>query len=108
MPLPFKEENLLLPNNRPQAEQRLSGLKKRFEMNEKYCADHVRFMSGIITKGYAQKIEQENSTTVKGRVWYLPHHGIYIPHKPDKIRVVFDFSTQYEGESLNDHLFTGT
>ena len=37
--------------------------------------------------------------------WYLPHHGIYHPKKPDKIRVVFDCSCQYKGMSLHkEHL----
>ncbi len=27
--------------------------------------------------------------------WYLPIFGVYHPHKPDKIRVVFDSSAQF-------------
>lgn len=34
MPLPFKNENFQLPNNRPAAEQRLSGLKKRLQNDD--------------------------------------------------------------------------
>ena len=40
-------------------------------------------------------------------MWYLPHYGIYHPQKPDKIRVMFDCSAEYEGESLNKHLLQG-
>ena len=39
--------------------------------------------------------------------WYLPHHGIYHPRKPDKLRVVFDCSAKFHGVSLNDTLLTG-
>ena len=39
--------------------------------------------------------------------WYIPHHGIYHPNKPDKIRVVFDCSAKCQGESLNAHLLQG-
>lgn len=39
--------------------------------------------------------------------WYIPHHGIYHPHKPGKIRVVFDCSARFHETSLNDHLLTG-
>ncbi|XP_028417148.1 uncharacterized protein LOC114543600 [Dendronephthya gigantea] len=36
MPLPFKGENVTLPNNRPQAEQRLKSLKKRLLSDDKF------------------------------------------------------------------------
>ena len=42
-----------------------------------------------------------------GQVWYIPHHGVYHPKKPDKIRVVFDCSVEFSGESLNQHLLQG-
>ena len=42
-----------------------------------------------------------------GRVWYIPHHGVYHPQKPDKIRIVFDTSAEFKGESLNRHLQQG-
>ena len=43
----------------------------------------------------------------KSNVWYIPHHGVYHPKKPDKIRVVFDCAAEYESESLNKHLLQG-
>ena len=36
LPLPLKEENLVLPNNRAMVEKRLPGLKKRMIGNEQY------------------------------------------------------------------------
>ena len=39
MPLPFREKNVQLPNNCPQAEQRLHGLQKRLQGDARYCAD---------------------------------------------------------------------
>lgn len=39
--------------------------------------------------------------------WYLPTFGVYHPHKPDRIRVVFDCSACHLGVSLNDVLLTG-
>ena len=39
--------------------------------------------------------------------WYIPHHGVYHPLKPDKLRVVFDCSAKFCGVSLNDTLLTG-
>ncbi|XP_043972835.1 uncharacterized protein LOC122831013 [Gambusia affinis] len=62
-------------------------------------------MNDIITRGDAEKVpeqELDNKTA-----WYIPHHGVYHPHKPEKIRVVFDCSARFRGTSLNDHLLTG-
>ena len=38
---------------------------------------------------------------------YIPHHGIYHPHKPGKICVVFDCFAKYQGKSLNDLMLGG-
>ena len=107
MTLPFKNDDVQLPNNRPAAEQRLGGLRKRLQNNEQYRTDYISFMNGIIDKGYARKIEQNELSGRERRVWYIPHHGVYHPNKPGKIRVVFDCSSRYLGESLNDHLLQG-
>ena len=40
-------------------------------------------------------------------MWYLPHHGVYHPKKPEKIRVVFDCSAKHDGISLNQKLLQG-
>ena len=103
IPLPFRDRNVQLPNNRSQAAQRLHGLRKRFQGDAKYCAEYVNFMSEIIEKGYARKVNTEEQAPQQGKVWYLPHHGVYHPKKPNSIRVVFDCSARYQGESLNDH-----
>ena len=42
-----------------------------------------------------------------GKAWYIPHHGVYHPHKPGKIRVVFDCSATFKGLSLNSMLHKG-
>jgi len=36
LPLPWKEEDISLPNNRPVAEKRLQTLKRRFERDNDY------------------------------------------------------------------------
>ena len=107
MPLPFKEQNVTLANNRPQAEQRLKSLKKRLLSDDKYRQDYADFMDSIISKGYATKVSDENATASEGHVWYLPHHGVYHRQKTESLRVVFDCSARYQGESLNDHLLQG-
>ena len=55
-----------------------------------------------------ERVPDEELHLSNGRVWYIPHHGIYHPQKLDKIRVVFDASTELKGESLNRHLLPGS
>ena len=103
VPLPFKKENLIMPNNRKQAMQRLIYLKRRFKKDPAFFEDYKQFMSNLLGKGYARRMDD----SPVGRMWYIPHHGVYHPSKPRKIRVVFDCSAQFAGRSLNQELLTG-
>ena len=104
MPLPFKTENPVLPDNKNVALKRLWCLKKRLQRDEEYFKDYKDFMAGMIQRGEAERVPEEE---VDKPSWYLPHHGVYHPKKPGKIRVVYDCSAQYMGMSLNDHLLQG-
>ncbi|XP_038070490.1 uncharacterized protein LOC119739571 [Patiria miniata] len=104
MPLPFRDGKPTLPNNKKTAIVRLNHLNRKFSTNQKYHADYTKFMEDVIEKGDAEKVESHGE---EGRVWYIPHHGVYHPRKPGKIRVVFDCSARHAGTSLNGHLLTG-
>lgn len=108
IPLPFKKDEPQLPTNKPQAIIRAECLKKRLQRDDKRRRDYTVFITTLLEKGYARKVPQEQKAQCNGRVWYLPHHGVYHPYKPDKIRVVFDCSARYQGTSLNDQLLKGT
>ena len=86
------------------AEKRLLYLKKRFLRNPKFFADYKKFIEGPFDKGYARKSTKE-ATEV--RTWYIPHHTVYHPNKPKKIRVVFDCSAEFNGASRNRSLMSG-
>ncbi|XP_061563140.1 uncharacterized protein LOC133418464 [Cololabis saira] len=103
MPLPFRERPQL-PNNKHLATVRLRHLKGKMDKNPKYKKDYVQFMVNVFKDGDAEEV---HATPKDGNTWYIPHHGVYHPRKPEKIRVVFDCSAKYEGTSLNDHLLTG-
>lgn len=107
VPLPLKEEGLKLPNNLTLALSRLERLKQRLKRDRKYREHYEAFMKEMIDKGQAERVPDEELHLSNGRVWYIPHHGVYHPQKPDKIRVVFDASAEYKGESLNRHLLQG-
>ena len=57
----------------------------------------------MLVKGYARRLDD----SPVGRTWYISHHGEYHPRKPTKIRVVFDCSAHFAGDSLNQELSTG-
>ena len=107
IPLPLKEERLKLPNNRNLALSRLHKLNHRLKKDSKYRSHYETFMKDMIDKGQAEKVPDNELHLDNGRVWYIPHHGVYHPQKPDKIRVVFDASAEFNGESLSKHLLQG-
>ena len=105
VPLPFRDPYPNLPNNRIQAVQRLSSVKRKMLKDDKYRSDYISFIESIISKGYARKCDAVEK--VEGEMWYLPHHGVYHSTKPEKIRVVFDCSARYQNRCLNDELLQG-
>ena len=64
-------------------------------------------MTSIIEKGYAERLPEKELMRSDGKVWYLPHHDLYHPKKPDKIRVVFNCAATKKGLSLNNVLLQG-
>ncbi|XP_046542848.1 uncharacterized protein LOC124253172 [Haliotis rubra] len=75
--------------------------------NEIYHRDYVAFMNSILLAGYACEVPKSELCGQPGHIWYLPHHGVYHPRKPNKIRVVFDCSAKFDGVSINDVLLQG-
>ena len=107
VPLPLKRDDKQLPSNRTMALRRLSSLEKKLKDDTKFKKDYVSFMENMLEEGYAEEVPEESLNREDGRVWYIPHHGVYHPHKPDKIRVVFDCAAKYGDISLNDVLLQG-
>lgn len=103
MPLPFKERPKL-PDNRQLALVRLNHLKRKLLKDQRYREHYVKFMEDVIERGEAEEVKDVG---IEGNKWYVPHHGVYHPKKPDKLRVVFDCSARYDGISLNDYLLQG-
>ena len=112
MPLPFRTPNMAMPNNRLLAVNRLNGLLRNFKRKPKMKEDYFQFMGKIFYRGHAVPVPQEELSvptslqetngsnkhdtpnqvqTVEnkneGKIWYLPHFGVYHPRKPDQIRV---------------------
>ena len=64
-------------------------------------------MNEHLSKGHAAKLTSGELLPTEGKfVWYLPHHPVFHPRKPGKVRVVFDCAAKF-GVSLNDMLLQG-
>ena len=97
----------ILPNNKLTAEKRLSSLKLRLsrdaELREKYAEE----MHKLTDEGFAEKVPDNEMMRQDGKVYYLPHFGVWTDKKPDKLRVVFDCACKHDGKSLNDYVLQG-
>ena len=107
MPLPLKSEIVELPNSKELAQSRLTKQRRRLNSDDQSRKDYCSFMEDIIASGYAERVPLDEVSTKSKQVWYIPHHGVYHTKKPGKIRVVFDCSAVYEGQSLNQQLLQG-
>jgi hypothetical protein len=76
---------------------------KNAELRGKYKA----FVDDYLEKGYARKLTVEETARRTNKTWYLPHHGVFHPKKPGKIRVVFNAAALHDGVSLNNQLYQG-
>ena len=105
MPLPFKEDKPVLPNNRAIALSRFKALRRQLDKDKTKEKLYNNFMADLLSSGQAELVP--HSELEKEEVWYLPHHGVLSDNKPGKIRVVFDGSCMFQGHSLNQYLLQG-
>ncbi|XP_015754707.1 PREDICTED: uncharacterized protein LOC107334288 [Acropora digitifera] len=104
--LPWKVFPPDLPNNKIVAERRLGLLKKRLvvkdpELHQKYSV----FMDDLFDQGHARRVPEKQSEGLPA--WYLPHHPVTHPQKPEKVRVVFDSAVKFQNVSLNQQILQG-
>ena len=105
LPLPLRNGNPKLPNNRCMAVKRINSVQKRMLRNDAYRADYIKFMSELIERGHAKKVDSCKEVS-EGLTWYVPHHGVYHP-KTGKFRVVMDCGAVFKNRSLNAELIPG-
>ena len=102
--LPWKTDPPQLENNKIVAQRRLVLLKKRLLVDKELCKKYSDCVDDLLQMGYAKRAPSHD---VLGKTWYLPHHAVFHPAKPGKVRVVFDCSARYRGSSLNNKLLQG-
>ena len=71
--------------------------EKKLQKDEKFHADYLAFMDNLFSKGYSS----ESTGMQVSSSWYIPHHGVYHLHEPEKIR------SEFQGISFNKELLSG-
>ena len=107
MNLPFKKDDVIMPDNLDQAYSRIMKQKTRFERDLNLFNDYCKFMNDMLQNDYAERIpDEEINSTPPGKKWYLIHFSVV--HKTKKkLRIVFDCSLKFNDVSLNDVLLQG-
>ena len=62
IPLPFREGDLKLRNNKKLADYQLQNLKSNFDKDKRYNKDYVKFMNEMLMKGHTEKIFPEEES----------------------------------------------
>lgn len=75
----LKKPEILLTNNSAVAKQRILGLGRKFVNNPPLHKEYSSYLNGVIDKGYAEPVPQQQLQCGGGKVWYIPHHSVYNP-----------------------------
>ncbi|XP_042206955.1 uncharacterized protein LOC121855857 [Homarus americanus] len=105
-PIPFRRQPPCLPDNRALAERRLLGLKKRLSRDTR-LRRRYKEMKKLFNEGFAKRVPLRQLSKSGGNSWYLPHHPVLNPNKPDKVRIVFDCAAAFTKTSLNNQVLQG-
>ena len=85
-----------------------TALERRLQKNSSLADKYTDSIQTDIDKGYIRKVDNEElNATRELRQWYLPHHPVVNPHKPEKVRRVCNAASKHAGKSLNDALVAG-
>ena len=105
---PWKDSNLLLPDNYQLASGRLKSILGRLQKNPQLFQSYATIIQEQLERGIIEKVTNES---VEGpNKHYIPHHAVITPTKnTTKVRVVYDASakTKQMNKSLNECLYRG-
>ncbi|XP_048576192.1 uncharacterized protein LOC116619385 [Nematostella vectensis] len=103
----WKDEAVVLPSNRRMAMYRLNSTEQKLKKDPELASMYRSVLNEYQSKGHCRKLSEVKAAIEGPRTWYLPHHGVQNPNKPEKLRVVFHPAAKYNNVSLNDCLLTG-
>ena len=100
VPVPWKQKDMSLPDNKVMAQRRLKSNVQRLIQRDMVKIYDVN-LNKMLSDGYAEVVTEVENDSGTHRRWYLPHHFVLSAAKPGKVRIVFDCAAKYEGISLN-------
>ena len=103
----WREGEVKLPDNRLMAEKRLESTERKLKRDEELAKKYCAIIEDYDDKGYARKLTPEEASVPTPKQWFLPHHPVRNPNKPEKVRIVKDAAAKNDGVSLNDKLHIG-
>ena len=106
--LPWAEDNPKIENNYFSAHSQFCSLERRLEKDLSLKARYRDTIKVDLENEYVRKLDEEELGETKDETqWYVPHHPVINPHKPEKVRRVCNAAAKFRGTSLNDMLLTG-
>ena len=106
--LPWAEDNPRIENNYFSAHSQFCSLERRLEKDLSLKARYRDTIKVDLENEYVRKLDEEELGETKDETqWYVPHHPVINPHKPEKVRRVCNAAAKFRGTSLNDMLLTG-
>ena len=92
-----------LPNKYLSALSQLKSLERRLDKNPEFKNDYSEMVTSDWDKSYVVQVNKEDCFEVDClREWYVAHHPVFHPHKPEKVRRVLDGAARFHGSSLNN------
>ena len=104
MPLSFKDESDF-PDNSKAVYMRTKNTLLRIAKDLPVAAKCVETMQSYIDQGHVEQLAN-GDRGLKGRTNYIPVFPVTHPKK-EKVRLVFDGASTYQGTSINDKLLRG-
>ena len=94
----WREDEVKLPNNFYSAMGQLKSLERRLQKDEALKKRYQETIDTDVNAGYVRKVDQAELNETKDKLqWYLPHHPVINPHKPEKVRRVCNAAAKYQG-----------
>ena len=104
----WSKDDLHLQNNYYSALVQLKSLEKRLFREQDLRVKYEKSIKDDVDKGYVvQVLNSKDPSERSTREWYLPHHPVVNPNKPNKMRRVLNGAAKFHGTSLNKSLLTG-
>ena len=94
----------MLPDNYYSSLVQLKLLEKRLAKDPHLRDQYSKTIEDDLSKGYMIQVPPHNFSNRSIREWYLPHHPVVNPKKPDKVRRVLNGASKVHGTSLNKSL----